>query len=308
MGFVWVHKASKKKSRLRKATTTYKKLEDLAKKMSPAVKISLSNGITAFKKRIPKDAVLNAFATGDFLAALHLIPWAKLPEDLAGVVEPLGLVVDKTAAIQIAKLPPNINKNLRFDTENPQVLSYLTRRTGNLITSIEDDARDNVRAIIASSFKQAQTPRQLAERIKGSIGILPAHEQALANYRAGLEETDKSAKEIEKLGDAYEDRLLDYRTNTIARTETWAAINNGQLAVWREGVNQGYIEKSTATKEWIVDGNPCEICEALDGTQVLLDDFFMVDGESVDGPPGHPNCFCGLELHFGETPAEETEE
>jgi hypothetical protein len=310
MPFVWVNKAAPpKKVRRPKVTVTYKQLEAMGKQMGAATQVSLSNGITAFKKRIPKAKIAEAFATGDYMAVLGLIPWEKLDDDVAGVVgKSIGRTVDKAAGIQIGKLPPNVNKKLRFDAENPQIRTFLRNRTADLITRVSGDARTSVREVIASSFRVAQTPRALAERIKGSIGLLPAHEVALANYRAGLVEAGKSAKEVERLGDKYEADLIDYRAMMIARTETKAAMINGQLSVWRQGVHQGLIDRETATKEWVVSGAPCDICEDLDGTQVGLDDSFDVGGDSVDGPPGHPNCMCSLELHFGETSEDETED
>ena len=308
MAFVWVQKASPKKRRVRreKVTVTYRRLSQLGKQMGAAINVDLVRGIQAFKKRVPRDVLAEAFKSGDYLAALRVVPWEKLPEDLQLVFSQLFNTVDKASAIQIEKLPPNINERLRFDTANPTIRNFLGRRTAELVTNIEEDTRANIRDVIASSFTQAQTPRQLADRIKGSIGLLPAHEQALANYKRGLEEDGRSAKDVERLGDKYEARLLDYRAKMIARTETRAAIVSGQLSVWREGRKQGLIEH--ARKEWVVDGAPCDICEPMDEVTVDLDEPFIVDGEEVDGPPEpHPSCQCGLELHFADTVGEEAE-
>jgi hypothetical protein len=91
----------------------------------------------------------------------------------------------------------------------------------------------------------------------------------------------------------------------IARTETKNAINRGALAVWKAGRDQGLIDE-TATKEWVVDGDPCEICEPMDGVQVPLDESWTIEllnGQEmqVEIPSqAHPHCYCGMELHFGK--------
>ena len=312
MGFVWVTKISKKKARRPKVTATDRRLEALGKRMGSAVQLNLVNGLRTFKRRIPKDVLIDAFKSGDYMAALRLVDWKELPTDLAGVFEAIGLTVDEAGQIQIKTLPPNVNKNLRFDTANPRIKSYLAKRTGALITAIEDDARANVREIITSSFRQAQTPRQLAERVKASVGILPAHERALFNYRTGLEADGRPAKEVDRLADAYEERLLDYRAMNIARSETQQAMHTGQLSVWKEGAAQGLIDLETAKKVWATDGNPCETCEPMDGEMVGLDEDWIVEypnGEtkSVQIPSeSHPSCMCSMTLHFGEQ--EETPE
>lgn len=61
-------------------------------------------------------------------------------------------------------------------------------------------------------------------------------------------------------------------------------------------------------KQWVVtSNNPCGMCEALDGTEVGLNDEFdrtaTTEGTKLrpvyldlQGPPRHPNCRCQIEL------------
>ncbi len=49
------------------------------------------------------------------------------------------------------------------------------------------------------------------------------------------------------------------------------------------------------TKTWNSDGDPCEACQALDGTTVGEDDEFDAGWAMIDGPDGnHPHCECDL--------------
>jgi hypothetical protein len=49
-------------------------------------------------------------------------------------------------------------------------------------------------------------------------------------------------------------------------------------------------------KQWVTDGDPCELCQENEDRGPIPDDdvFESVDGE-VDGPPAHPHCECTLE-------------
>jgi hypothetical protein len=292
----------------RKVTNTYKRLSALSKVMGNAVKVDLVKGVTTFKSRVSDEALMEAWKKGDYHKLLTHIPFDKLPGDLAPAIKAIGQGIETAADYQLEAMPPNINANLRFDVSNPRTRTFLETRTASMVTRIETDTRMTIQGEITRAFTHAQTPRQVAERIKSSIGLIPAHETALDNYRASLEEAgDLSPDRIAELTDAYEARLLDYRAMNIARTETRMAVNHGQLAVWQAGADQGFIDRETAKKEWIVDGAPCAVCEPMDGIRVGLDEPWLVtytngQVQSVYIPTeSHPHCMCGMELHFGET-------
>lgn len=291
----------------RKVTNTYKRLSALSKVMGNAVRLDLVHGLTRFKHRVSADALQEAWGKGDYHKVMTFIPWDKLPADLAGPIRDLGKGAATGAEISLEAMPPNANANLRFDIENPRTKRFLETRTASLVTSIEQGTRDMIQGHVTRAFTNAQTPRQIAERIKSGIGILPAHEIALDKYRTGLEESGMAEDEVTGLADAYEARLLDYRAMNIARSETRMAVNHGQLAVWQAGADQGFIDRETAQKEWVVDGAPCPVCEPMDGIRVGLDDPWLVtytngQVQQVYTPSEtHPQCMCGMELHFGQT-------
>lgn len=279
----------------------YNKLFSMSKTQSGVVKLGLLNGIQTFKKRVSADALQQAWSKQDYSQVMRIIPWEKFPQDIDPALDGIGSAVEMGGLISLEKLPSNINKNLRWDTSNPRIKKFITSRTGELIVGIQKDTQKIVQDAVARSFNEALTPGQVADQIRGSIGMYPAQERALDNYRKGLIAQGVGGAKLEKMVDAQENRYLDYRATMIARTETRLAVNTGQLSVWQEGVQQGYIDRETAQKEWIVDGNPCDDCLEMDGVIVgLFEPFIMGDGSSTDCPPEnvHPHCYCGMELHF----------
>lgn len=290
----------------RKVTSDYGRLTRLSNRMGHAIQADLFSGIRTFKRRISADAIQKAWAAGDYHKVMGIIPWHELPGDLGKAA---GKVRDTTLAaadVSIKALPPNANKRLRFDATNPQLRSYLNERTASMIKYVEDDAKTVVQRYITRTFTEGMSAKKVAENLKGSIGLLPQHEVALENYKDGLRAGGLSLGKVEKLGDAYEEKLLNYRVDMIAKTEVRLATNYGQLSVWKESATQGLIDKDRALKEWVVDGDPCDVCEPMDAVRVGIYETWTIefpDGstDEVDIPTeSHPHCMCGMEIVFND--------
>lgn len=80
-------------------------------------------------------------------------------------------------------------------------------------------------------------------------------------------------------------KMSEERSIMIARTETVRANNLGNLEAARES---GIKFK----KKWDahLDSRTSEVCRALDGQVVEMDEKFKWNGEEFDSPPSHPNC------------------
>lgn len=285
-----------------KNTRTYARTNALANAMARATKVDLFNGITRFKKRIDKEEVYQAWLSRDWSRISTRIPWDKLPEDLAPAVNQIRRSLADSSSINLGSVGRRVDRELRFDVNNPRIERFLQKRTGEMVVGIKRDAEEIIQGTVTGAFTQALDPRRIADRIKGSIGLYPRLETALENYRAALEKKGMTPKEVDRLGNAYEQRLLDYRAVMIARTETRNATNYGQLFVWQDAASQGLINPEKAKKVWIVDGAPCPICEPMDGKEVgLAEAWVLNNGDVVDVPSeSHPNCLCGMTLNFGE--------
>ncbi len=285
-----------------KVTNTYRRLTKLTDHMSKAVQINLIKGIHSFKKKVNDADLLKAWKTGNYQNVMETIPWKELPKHLDPMEAEIGKTFIQAANFVIPSLPAPVQRRLRFDTKNPSIKSYL-RSSANLITqNIYTDTQKIVQNAVTRSFNEALRPSDVSSMVKNSIGLLPKHEIAVDNYRKGLLESGMNVNKVQLLGDKYADRLLTYRANMIARTETRFATNYGQLSIWKEAANQDLIDRTVAKKVWIVDGDPCEICEPMDGIGVPLDESWTLNnGDSVDIPTeSHPHCMCGMEMDFGK--------
>lgn len=290
----------------RKATRTYARVSVLANQMQKPIQVNLVKGIKQFRRKIKDSELFEAWRTGNYHKVMEVIPWQDLPSDLAPVTADLEGVVDGIAKFTIPKLSAPVREELRFDTANPYIRRFLSEHSAQLVTSITEGARENIQNQVTRSLDEALRPNQISSMIKNGIGLYPKLEGAVDRYRRGLELTEVNPNRVDQLTNAYYDRLLDYRSMMIARTETRFATNYGQLSIWRNAADLSLINRDTAKKVWIVDGDPCEICEPMDGVAVPLDSVWALNnGDVVDIPTeSHPHCLCGMELETGEAEEE----
>jgi tetratricopeptide (TPR) repeat protein len=170
----------------------YARLEALNRRMSSAVQLNLLKGIKTFKKRIDPDALYEAWKTRDYSQVMRVIPWENMDQDLS--FSPLGDALESATEIAIPVLPAPLQDTLRFDLANPRIRSYVDARTGDMVTALRQDSQAVIQEAISASFSEALSPRRVADRIKGSIGLYPRLDRAVERYREGLEPLNAEAE------------------------------------------------------------------------------------------------------------------
>lgn len=129
----------------------------------------------------------------------------------------------------------------------------------------------------------------------------------LNGLRKTIQEGVEAGATISDLSVAVRDQIdetYSWRAENIARTETANALGAGRQA--------GLTELGIDTKEWLLAGGPCPMCEgfaaAMVGKKIPIDQPFMRAGESWVGTDGktytatrdiqheplHPSCRCAM--------------
>jgi SPP1 gp7 family putative phage head morphogenesis protein len=116
---------------------------------------------------------------------------------------------------------------------------------------------------------------------------------AVMNYQSSLEAAGISGDVAIKRAHAYANKLLTQRANAIASTELVEIVNQGQLAAWKQAVDDGILSGNQSGRKWIAEPDACKRCRALHGTVVTLTGTFL---GGVDAPPLHTRCRCGMKL------------
>lgn len=198
----------------------------------------------------------------------------------------------------------------RFDVLNPQAVAWLDSYAFDLVTHMTAEQVNVIRSIVREGFAEHRPPREMARRLRASIGMNAVQIRAFNGFMRGLDErTDLTHAKRMQLEDRQKARLIADRALTIARTETIRASSMGQQALWQSAAGSGWLSRAATLRKWIVahDDRLCPICAAMDGKLVTLDAPFSVEfGVRVKRmyttltPPLHPRCRCAMVLVFAE--------
>lgn len=248
-----------------------------------------------------------------------------------------------STALPIVKLADGFRVKFQFNIRNPAAERWLSEHSSRLIKEILDDQRSMIRGYLTDGLAKGVNPRTSAldlvgrigasgRREGGVIGLTTSQSEWVRNYaaelasdnpRAALARTlrDKrfdraviAAAEsgepipaglLSKMIDAYENRALRYRAETIARTETMASLHEAQQQAMEQAVASGAISRTDVTFIWrtAADERVRPAHQVMDGQTVAMGEMF-VDGDGnrleFPGDPNAPietiaNCRCWRE-------------
>jgi len=225
--------------------------------------------------------------------SLPMDPWFNAQEFMQD--ELLAEVLDAGSRVRI----PVVRKAMfGFDRDRPEAALWAAREAGALITEVTNGQVSLVRDLVSSAQQGERTTRQVAREVRDSIGLTSDQAGWVSNrwgreFQARISDgMSLAAAEAaaDKAAGLYYERVLRYRSETIARTEILRAAHEGRREAWSQGVDGGWINPG-AQKQWMTVDDPCPECAAMDGETVAISGEF-----SVGEPPLHPNCRCDVLL------------
>lgn len=237
---------------------------------------------------------------------------------------------------------------VRFQGRHPRAEAWARDRSSGLITEIVQDQREAVRETIREGLEEGANPRRTALHIAGRlnratghreggiVGLTSAQAAFVRNLRRELSDPEtasgyfdrkardkrfdrtvaKSIREdkpltqadVDRIARQYANRLLKLRGETIARTESIAALNAGRVEGMRQMIEAGKVDASAVTKVWsaTMDGRTRDIHRAMNGQAERFDGLFMsptgamlaYPGDTGHGATGQDtiNCRCWLNI------------
>lgn len=219
---------------------------------------------------------------------------------------PKGAVIDPYTGDEIA---------FTFNGRSPQAEAWARTRLADLIVEVSDDQKAMVRSVIERGLASGQDPKSLAldlvGRLNRATGMREGGFIGLTNYQAGIvnnvkykldslssgyfdyalrdKRFDKTIRQAiedgtplseaykQKVLQAYRQRLLKYRGEVIARTETLDALRSGKDEAFRQLIESGdLIEGATITITWhtTLDGRERPSHDSLNGVKVRYGEYF----------------------------------
>lgn len=303
-------------------------LLDIADAAAPEIRRRFLDAIKAVRGTVKEAKLRAALDTGNTDAVMEALGLDKALGPIEpALLKPLeataheagGSALDATPAIRGGSLA------MRFDAINPHTVQTVRTYGFNLIQQVADDTRDGIRAIVANALEFGGHPTEQARQIRSLIGLTENQADAVANFRRLLTDRDPAAldralrdkrfdgtlnrvlgdegvddlsgEQVDQMVERYASRMLDFRANTIARTETINAARIGTQNAWVQASENGLLERSKIRQGWMVtpDDRLCIYCAAvpdLNPDGVPIGSQFKTPLGPVDGPTLHPNCRC----------------
>ena len=246
-------------------------------------------------------------------------------------------------ALQRIPRDPNTGRRfvLGFDGRLPRAEAWVREHAGGLITEIVADQRRMAQEVIAASIEAGTNPRTAAldlvgrvdratgQRQGGFIGLTSQQASFVQNAREQLVNLDAGyferklrdkrydrlvaqairegkplgARDIEQISNRYKDRLLKFRGDTIARTESITALRAGRHEGFEQLVDSGQVGPDQITRVWDATGDSRtrEDHAQMDGQEVVGFDqpfvapdgsLMMFPGDTSLGAPAEQTIQC----------------
>lgn len=164
-----------------------------------------------------------------------------------------------------------------FDGTNRRALAAMQEHRLRLVQGFTEEQTQVTLMASQRGLISGINPRATARVFRESIGLAPKQEAAVANYRRLLETNDRAAlqrqlrdarfdstvqtaqvthvalapEQIDRMVQRYRERMLKYRAEVIARTESLRALNAGQDAMYQQAIDEGKLSRDEIELEWM---------------------------------------------------------
>ena len=234
---------------------------------------------------------------------ISVIDWEQWQQDYAKFVtvylRPKYVEAMQAAAAEIQRRHPD----WYFDPYAEGVREWCETRAASFVTEVTNTQVDGLRTVIQrAAVMQDMSVDSLSRVIRPMVGLTKPQAAANLKYYQKLIEDGMSQKKARDKAIRYASRQHRYRGYNIARTELAFAYNQGSYEGTKQAQAKGYMGETV--KVWCTadDERVCQICGALEGSQVAMDEDFDFDTRLAGPanptirrvPPAHPSCRCAV--------------
>lgn len=230
----------------------------------------------------------------------------------AGVADQVRL-----AAGEIPGARQNGRILVSFDYLNPRVVDAVRELDTKIISTLQGDTRETVRAFTENGLRDGVNPRAIARQIRDVVGLSPTQESYVRNLRAELEagqyataaqrvlldqrynlvkldalSSADRAKRVDTIVTAYRKSYIAFNAESNARTAALDATKLGQRLSWQDAIGKGIVDGDRLEKTWrgVKDNRERDEHLAMEGETVGFDEPFS-NGEMTPGESTY-NCRC----------------
>lgn len=276
--------------------------------------------------------IIRFLEAGNVTAALGV-----LESHIARMAAVIPAIVLDTAAREALALQAVFSQRapsvaISFDPGNPRAADLLRQSRLQFIQDFTASQRQAVSMALSNAQARGAGPRAVAAEFRGSIGLTPRLEGAVANYRRLLEmrspealardlatQTDRNMltraierdraltpEQIDRMVNRYRQRALQYRSEVIARTESTRAVSEAREEALDQALEQTGLTNDQVIQTWrsVGDGRVRETHAAMDGMERPRGEPFQSPSGALLRYPGDPDappeeviaCRCNVEI------------
>jgi hypothetical protein len=252
------------------------RLERIALAFEPRIANSLLDVFEQIRSELVLKEVEEILLRGGISAVMGLI--SNLEDYISAAIRSeIVDAVSQSGRIAIHLLPEGSAKaTYVFNILDPNTISELNNHNARLVSYISQSTRQAVQQSLEANIIAGNNPIKTARDFRDSIGLTDIQEQAVRNFRAGLESGsstplqrelrdrrfDRSiqraiasgesipADKVDKMVERYRQRMINFRAQTIARTESIRAINMGEFESLRQAEESGELIVKY-TRHWV---------------------------------------------------------
>ena len=316
------------------------RLEQLLSRMEGTVRRAFARFIEGATSEATLNQVADLIEAGQIDAAAAVAQSQII--QFASVIPQVFALAATAEAAAFAQQLGDSHIAISFDPTDPQAAALMRQSSLQLIRQFTDSQVQATRNALTQALLDGAGPIDAARSFRDSIGLTDTQLGAVANYRRLLQEgsadalardlrdrrfdptvqravsgdTVLTSDQIDKMTERYRQRMLMYRSENIARTETLRTVNQARLEATRQMLRQTNIGEDGIERIWraIADNRTRDTHRLLDGqvVQGTMTPFISPSGAKLmfPGDPTAPaaeviNCRCTVVNRIKPTKVEQ---
>lgn len=223
----------------------------------------------------------------------------------SAILSVLKIGLERVGPLNVEQLGLLLGVDLNWPTFRAAAVRWASQHAAARVVQITSGTRGRVRDYVVEHVLGEMPLPVMARRIADTVPLHSRFAGALEKYRIevglAVSEGRISPSRGRQLVSRYEQRLIKFRSNSIATTELVTAGSGSNDVIWGEAAEQAILDGADWVQEWIAilrDGRTCKFCHALHGQRRRIGQDFVdpIDGTTLPGPTRHVKCRCQKRL------------